>query len=207
MRLKLALGAVVVLIASVGSVGTVSAQDFFSALFGGLFRGTRSETLSYADPQVDIGRMTGVRNGTAFCVRLCDGRYFPVTSESVEGGSNMCSALCPAAKTAIFHGGEIDDARAGDGTRYDEISNAYVYRAKIVEGCTCNGKTAFGLAAVDINADPTLRAGDLVVAADKLTVFLSRNNRSTRFSPVASSEKLRDAYNRHFATRSGPATH
>ncbi len=37
--------------------------------------------------------------------------------------------------------------------------------------CTCNGKTALGLAKIDLAADPTLRAGDIVATAQGLKVF------------------------------------
>jgi hypothetical protein len=75
----------------------------------------------------------------------------------------MCSALCPAAKTSIFIGSEIAHASAAaGGGRYADLDNAFVYRKKMIDGCTCNGHDAFGLAPMDVANDPTLRPGDVV---------------------------------------------
>jgi hypothetical protein len=48
--------------------------------------------------------------GKTYCVRLCDGSYYPVASAGNATPVQMCSAMCPAAKTGIFRGGEIDTA-------------------------------------------------------------------------------------------------
>src|SRR5262249_15176099 len=77
----------------------------------------------------------------------------------------MCSAFCPAAKTRIFTGSEISTARAVDGARYADLDNAFVYRQKVVPGCPCNGRDAFGLAPIDLRTDPTLPARDMVATA------------------------------------------
>jgi hypothetical protein len=84
----------------------------------------------------------------------------------------LCNAFCPAAKTQVFNGSQIDHAYAGNGARYADIDNAFVYREKIVDGCTCNGKDSFGLARIDINADPTLRPGDIVATGDNVKAAL-----------------------------------
>jgi hypothetical protein len=182
-----------------------AAQDFFSALFGSLFRPptTRSAPpLPYFDPRGDTGDGSFYSRGSdesaggaAFCVRLCDGRYFPVNG----GSAAVCDGFCPAAKTAVLWGDDITDAQASDGTRYDEFANAYVYRDKLVDGCTCNGTTPYGLATVDIQSDPTLRRGDIVATDDTLTVFTGRTDRAAIFTPITRPEKLRDAYRRKFA--------
>ena len=48
---------------------------------------------------------------------------------------------------------------ASNGARYADLDNAFVYRQKIVEGCTCNGKDSFGLARIDVACRPDLAAG------------------------------------------------
>ncbi len=55
-----------------------------------------------------------------------------------------------------------------DGSRYSDLPNAFAYRQKMVGGCSCNGKTAFGLANIDVKTDPTLRQGDIVATAGGL---------------------------------------
>ncbi len=120
-------------------------------------------------------------------MRLCDGRYFPVHHHNAATPVQLCSALCPASKTKVFWGSEIDHASAPDGVRYRELDNAYVYREKIVPNCTCNGKDAFGLAPIDPNSDPTLRPGDVVATRSGLMAYTgSRSNggASVEFTPV-----------------------
>jgi hypothetical protein len=108
---------------------------------------------------------------TTYCVRLCDGRYFPLQRHAGATPLQMCSAFCPAAKTKVFTGPQIDHAYASDGARYADLENAFVYRQKIVPDCTCNGRNAFGLAPIDITQDTTLRAGDIVATADGMMRF------------------------------------
>ena len=93
----------------------------------------------------------------AFCVRTCDGRYFPVQSRPGMSAAQACQAFCPASETRLYAGSNIDYAVARDGSRYASMQNAYVYRKHVVAGCTCNGRDAFGLAHIDVKDDPTLR--------------------------------------------------
>lgn len=106
----------------------------------------------------------------AYCVRLCDGRYFPIQRSGAEP-ADICNAFCPAAKTKIYSGTAIDYAVANDGKRYSNLDTAFIYRQKVVDGCTCNGKDSFGLARLDVSKDPTLRAGDIVARAGTLMAF------------------------------------
>ena len=115
----------------------------------------RSTRRPAARPQVSHGGGRGV----AYCVRLCDGRYFPIQRHANANPVQLCSAFCPAAKTQVFNGSQIDHAYAGNGARYADLDNAFVYREKIVDGCTCNGKDSFGLARIDIACRSDLAAG------------------------------------------------
>jgi hypothetical protein len=127
-----------------------------------------------------------VRTSTfAYCVRLCDGRYFPVNRAREATPSQLCEALCPAAPTRVFYGGGIDRAAAADGTPYAALDNAFIYRELIVDGCTCNGSSPFGMQRMDVEQDPTLRAGDAVVTAHGSLKFNGRTAGRAAFSPVA----------------------
>jgi Protein of unknown function (DUF2865) len=108
---------------------------------------------------------TGTGRATMFCVRMCDGRYYPIQRHGNASPAQMCSAMCPAAATQIFTGSSIDHASAPGVGAYADIGNAYLYRKKLVATCTCNGKDPIGLATLDVSADPTLRAGDLIATA------------------------------------------
>lgn len=137
---------------------------------------------------------------TTFCVRLCDGRFFPLSGETKATSQKLCGALCPAARTKVFEGSSIDEARASDGTRYEKLGNAFRFRKELVADCTCNGKNAFGLAKIDINADPTLEPGDIVVMADGLKVFAGtqggRRSRTARFTPIRRSSLVSRSFRR-----------
>jgi hypothetical protein len=126
-----------------------------------------------------IGGGTG--QSLAYCVRLCDGRYFPMQRHSNATSVQLCNAFCPATKTQVFTGSAIDHATAPNGARYANLDNAFVYRQKIVPNCTCNGKDSFGLAKIDVKSDPTLRPGDIVATGDnQKAALLAAANRHAR---------------------------
>jgi hypothetical protein len=200
---------------------TSSAQGFFDFFrsFGHHARAPapRSEPYAYADPsEVPPGMAprplvpSEPSDRPTYCVRLCDGRFFPVTAAASQANAaKMCSALCPASKTAVFRGGKIDDAAAANGDRYADLANAFVYRGRIVDGCTCNGKDARGLARIDVATDPTLKAGDVVATVEGLKVFSGskgERHKSADFTPVENATKLSADLRRHFATTRVRAT-
>jgi hypothetical protein len=156
--------------------------------------------------QPPSGTGGGYGSVATFCVRLCDGRFFPVQRHASATPIQMCSAFCPAAKTKVFTGSEIANARAADGARYADLDNAFVYRQKVVPDCSCNGRDAFGLARIDVTNDPTLRAGDIIVTAQgpqKYSGSQAQLRKGAGFSPV----QLGDAASqRHRIATTGVAT-
>ncbi len=118
-----------------------SAQGLFDFFFGSARRGPPPS--AYADPSGRQGypehRSASGGSGT-YCVRMCDGRYFALPRATGTAAAQLCSSFCPAASTKVFYGGNIDYASAGDGTRYSSLPSAFVYRDKIVDGCSCNGQ-------------------------------------------------------------------
>ncbi len=181
------------------------AQDFFSQLFGGFGGPPRHQpyvSMPYAndDGSVPVRRRvmrprhasSGGGGGQAFCVRTCDGRYFPVAASDKASKAASCNSLCPASETKVYYGSTIDNATADNGKSYSALPNAFRYRDEMVEGCTCNGKDQVGLAPVKIEDDPTLRKGDIVAGANGLLVAgrsADRRGAELNFSPV--SEKVR----------------
>ena len=125
----------------------------------------------------------------AYCVRLCDGRFFPVQRHEGAAPEQTCSSFCPATRTKIYSGASIDQAVAADGRRYADLSTAFAYRVKLVDGCTCNGRTAFGLVNTSVKDDPTLRAGDIVATNSGLMVY-NGGVRRQNFTPVAASSAV-----------------
>ncbi len=120
-------------------------------------------------------------NQISYCVRLCDGRYFPVaplTSSGPRAAIDVCHALCPASATQIYTGTAIEKAVNRLGQRYSAMPTAFVYRDRIVPGCSCSGDRPTGTASVDIESDPTLRPGDIVVSPQGHEVYLDKRNAS-----------------------------
>ena len=143
----------------------------------------------------DDVRIPGDAGGphATYCVRLCDGRYFPL---SAKGGSQspqqMCSAMCPTAKTDVYSGSGIERAMSSSGKPYAALPNAFVYRDRLVNDCTCTGKDPTGVAQIDPQSDPTLRPGDIVVTKDGPVVFQGdrRSRKASDFVPAEEDKRL-----------------
>jgi len=189
-----------------------ASAGFFDRLFGGLTRAVEGSAATVSDPFTSLidhlnrsedTRVRAENTGPAkaFCVRSCDGHYFPVLSHNGLSAAESCHSFCPATQTKLFVGSDIDYATATDGSRYAEMPNAYAYRKSIKAGCTCNGRTAFGLAHIDATTDPTLRPGDIVVTENSMLAYTGkgggdRTNVAANFTPVANyrglSQTMRD---------------
>lgn len=181
---------------------TASAQGLFDFLFGGGAQ-TQQQVAKpqgnfFADPfglnqqpAASAPRVatSGSGRGSAYCVRSCDGKYFPI---SIRGGTTpaqLCQSFCPAAQTRVFSGGAIDSAVASNGERYADSANAFAYRKALKADCTCNGRDPAGLAQIDLTHDTSLRSGDVVATTDGLVAYTGVRLGTTQapdFSPVAS---------------------
>ena len=176
---------------------TAQAQDFFSNFFRGFGR-PRAPSSSFGDFQQSEPRQRyGGGGGQAYCVRTCDGRYFPIAGADKQSRAAACSSLCPNADTELVYGSPIDNAATENGKPYSKLPNAFKYRNELVAGCTCNGKDPVGLARVEPEKDPTLRSGDIVAGANGLVVAnktADRRGASVEFSPA--SERIKQRFRR-----------
>jgi hypothetical protein len=201
----------VIMVAAAGYAGAAHAQQAFSNLFGGAFfnrppptssQPMMSPMMAFGNPQDEARPVVRIyrhryyhhvaspssRDG--FCVRSCDGRYFPVPGGGDgESAETICNNFCPASPTKVVYGSSIDSATTSSGQNYSDLPNAFRYRNEIVNGCTCNGKDAMGLAAVKVEDDHTLRKGDIVVGANGLVIATGRfdKNHVANFSPAPAS--------------------
>ena len=139
--------------------------DFF---FGGGQK--QQQPTSSFDPQSPPPRPVVVSAGPAFCVRSCDGKYFPLM-RGAASPVQLCQAFCPASPTKIFFGSSIDRAYAATGERYADSENAFAYRKALRADCTCNGHNPAGLASVDLAMDGSLRSGDALATANGLVAY------------------------------------
>jgi hypothetical protein len=200
--------------------GPAQAGGFFDFLFGGPDKGPNPSVSSYAEPSGPVAPPSlgseSVRqnagstgHGVAFCVRLCDGQHFPLEQRVANATPvEACRSMCPASKTKVYFGSEIEHSTAKDGARYADLDTAFVYRKQLVANCTCNGKDALGLAPYDLPSDPTLRPGDIVATKQGLMAYNGDKNAASQYTPVSvpsvatqlnSVTSARSALNRHDA--------
>jgi hypothetical protein len=204
----------VIAVCVLSAAPAVQARDFISALFGAFSDNPAlapaqpepSRAMPFANEGDPFGRPAAPAHprvsysgggGQAYCVRTCDGRYFPITASDGQSRAASCNSFCPASETKVVYGSSIDSAATEKGKPYSELPNAFRYRTELVAGCTCNGKDQLGLAAVKIEDDPTLRKGDIVAGANGLVVAsgaADRRGASLNFSPA--SAQVRAKYQR-----------
>ena len=172
-----------------------SAEGLFDLFFNGLQKQQHQAPQAnfFADPQSQPATpapraVASGGGGPAFCVRSCDGKYFPLTRGNASP-VQMCQAFCPASPTKVFYGSNIDTATSMSGERYPDSDNAFAYRKALRADCTCNGRDAAGLAPVDLTLDASLRAGDVIATTSGLVAYSGikvGNNQNPEFTPVAS---------------------
>jgi hypothetical protein len=165
--------------------GISSAENLLDFLFGGGQK-HRSQPSLFGNifnnnQQPEPPRPVAASSGPAFCVRSCDGKYFPLMRGEASP-TQMCQAFCPASPTKIFFGSSIDSAYAATGERYADSENAFAYRKALRADCTCKGRCRAGVAPVYRALDCSLRWGDVVATGRGLVVqsFLPAGNDPNR---------------------------
>jgi hypothetical protein len=194
MRRRMMLVAAVVLAGPVALAPRMaSAEGLFDFFFGGIAKQKASPQANFfADPsglnQAAPPPRVASGSGPAFCVRSCDGKYFPLARGNTAP-VQMCQAFCPASATKVFFGSTIDGASSGNGERYADSENAYAFRKALRADCTCNGRDPAGLASVDLTLDTSLRPGDVIATTNGLVAYSGVKigvNQTAEFTPVAS---------------------
>jgi uncharacterized protein DUF2865 len=193
-------------------IAPASAQGHgvFFSLFGTPRQATPPSTNAYADPNSQVSPFgtkpaepeaprVASAPSVAYCVRLCDGRFFPIQRATGADPVEACNSFCPASRTKVFSGSGIDNAVANDGTRYAKLDTAFVYRARTVAGCTCNGRSAFGLVTTTAADDPTLRLGDIVASDKGFLAYNGGRRQNAEFTPIESYAGLSSELRRKLA--------
>src|SRR5260370_5135827 len=199
MRRRMLLVAATALVGAVAVAPRVaSAEGFFDFFFGGIQKQQQRQgppqANFFADPfglnqqQAPPQRAVASGSGPAFCVRSCDGKYFPLARGNATP-VQMCQAFCPASATKVFFGSSIDGAYSSNGEHYANSENAFAYRKALRADCTCNGRDPAGLAPVDLTLDSSLRPGDVIATTDGLVVYSGARagaSQTAEFTPIAS---------------------
>jgi hypothetical protein len=174
-----------------------SAEGLFDFLFGGAHKQRQAPAQAnfFADPfglnqqpAPPPRTVASSGSGPAFCVRSCDGKYFPLMRGNASP-VQMCQAFCPASPTKVFFGSTIEGASSGNGERYADSENAFAFRKALRADCTCNGRDPAGLAPVDLTLDTSLRPGDVIATTSGLVAYSGVRvgvNQTAEFTPVAS---------------------
>jgi hypothetical protein len=202
MRRRMMLVAAVVLVGPLALAPRMaSAEGLFDFFFGGAQK--QKQQQQQAPPQANFFAdpfglnaqpappprpVVSSGSGPAFCVRSCDGRYFPLARASATP-VQMCQAFCPASATKVLFGSTIDSAASGTGERYADLENAFAYRKAMRADCTCNGRDPAGLAPVDLTLDTSLRSGDVIATTSGLVAYSAAKagaGQTAEFTPVAS---------------------
>lgn len=122
------------------------AQSIFSDLFSFTLQAPKPRSNSFAGPYDPFEpRPRNFSGGyRTICVRTCDGYYFPISHSTRRSNfyedAKRCQARCPG-QARLFYtpSREIDIKWATDvsGLTYKDLQTAFLYRKKLVKGCSC----------------------------------------------------------------------
>ena len=163
----------------------------------------------------DSSRGKGLNHSVAYCVRLCDGFYFPVDHEGSDdkaGLQQTCNSLCPTSETKLFiapRGSDGIELASAGGKLYTSLPQAYSHRTSYNKSCTCNA-AGYGLQTLALDQDKTLRRGDVVATRLAPRVFAGGAqlpHREREFVPLARAQSLSNAERRQVSSlfRAPPA--
>jgi len=144
-----------------------------------------------------------------YCVRMCDGYFFPLIKSAHATRQQSCEFACPSAPMEIYDGGSIETARNYKGERYTSLKTAFAFRDKASTNCSCNDpKSSQAFFERTALTDPTLRSGDVVVEANGAFVYSGSNLVPLSRASFVSSQirqRLRSTLLRNAASKSSTA--
>ncbi|WP_158491288.1 DUF2865 domain-containing protein [Methylocystis sp. SC2] len=115
-------------------------------------------------------------SGGGYCVRACDGYYFPLVKLSRISGQQSCEFACPSGRVQLYQGASIEQARNAKGQLYSALPAAFRFRDRLTAGCACNDPAASRAYYLGLSRrDPTLQTGDIVVG-EKGAFIYSRSS-------------------------------
>lgn len=134
-------------------------------------------------------------NAGGYCVRTCDGYFFPLIKSAKATRQQSCELACPSAPMEIFDGPTIESARNYKGQRYSSLPVAFAFRDRAKSSCACNDpQTSQAFFERTAQDDPTLQSGDIVVEENGAFVYRGAKLvplSSASFMPPALRDRLR----------------
>lgn len=139
---------------------TVSAQGFFSSLFGPppspppqYLPPPRIQAAPVALPKPQIStppretRLAPQSSGyRTMCVRLCDGYYWPISNSTTRSrfahDAELCSSGCQSESRLFYVSANGDPADMVDlqGRAYSKLATAFKYRKAMDDSCRCKAR-------------------------------------------------------------------
>jgi hypothetical protein len=117
----------------------------------------------------------GGRGGThagGYCVRTCDGYFFPLIKSSRATRQQSCNFACPSSTVEIYDGANIETSRNARGETYKALMDSLAGRADSSARCSCNDPSTSAAYSRDAaRTDPTLQNGDFVIEDEGALVF------------------------------------
>ena len=111
-----------------------------------------------------------------FCVRTCDGYFFPLIKSTRATRQQSCELACPSAPMEIYDGSTIESARNAKGQRYSALPVAFAFRDRASTKCVCNDpQSSQAFFERTARNDPTLKSGDVVVEDTGAFVYSGAN--------------------------------
>ena len=166
-----------------------------------VYRSEPRTRVTLAAPSRSWLSQSGQRGGVAYCVRTCDGFYFPIGVGSGDDRTDAatCNSFCPTAETRVYLGpigSDIDEARAQEsGKAYTALPAAFTYRKSVDKSCSCSANGMGVGTTVKIERDGLLRPGDIVMTKIGMRIFNGGTApyRAAHFTAMQQSERITTA--------------
>lgn len=165
-------------------------------------------SIHYAKPELANTAETDSMSGGGYCVRACDGYYFPLVKLSRISGQQSCEFACPSARVQLYEGASIEQARNAKGQLYSALPAAFSFRDKLTARCACNDPAASRDYYLALSRrDPTLQTGDIVVGEKGAFIYSRTGLVSVSHASRQIRTRLRGLLSRNIAPDEARASH